>query len=139
MTTSQQGQCLCGKVTFNAVPSSNHTEACHCSSCRKWTGGVLFSVVCDQLHINNEEELGTYRSSEWGERVFCKTCGTHLFWRMLDGSMNVVMLQAFDQPEQFDFTTEVFIDSKPANYSFANDTQKITGEAFMAMYAAPDS
>lgn len=139
MTTHQRGQCLCGKVTFTAVPGSTDTEACHCGSCRKWTGGVLFAVPCDQLQIDNEAELGAYRSSDWGERLFCKTCGSNLFWRMLDGSMSVVMLQAFDHPEQFNFTREVFIDAKPANYSFANDTQKITGEAFMAMYATQES
>jgi hypothetical protein len=139
MKESHQGKCLCGTVKFSAVPSSNNMDACHCSTCRKWSGGVLFAVPCTDLQIENEAELGAYRSSDWGERLFCKACGANLFWRMLDHSIQVVMIQAFDDPSQFEFSGEAFIDEKPDNYAFANDTNKMTGEEFMAMYASSDA
>ena len=139
MNSRMSGKCLCGAVRFSAVPESNKMDVCHCNKCRKWSGGVLFAVPCVELQIQNEDELRTYRSSEWGERVFCKTCGSNLFWRMMDRSIQVVMIQAFDDPSVFEFATEAFIDEKPDNYAFANETKKMTGEEFMAMYAPPQA
>jgi len=139
MSSAHSGKCLCGGVTFSAVPASDNMDACHCAKCRKWSGGVLFAVPCTELKVANEDLLGAYQSSDWGERLFCQNCGTNLFWRMLDRSIEVVMIQAFDDPERFNFCAEVFIDEKPANYAFVNDTTKMTGEEFMAMYAASDS
>lgn len=139
MERVQSGKCLCGKVSFSAVPGGNKMDACHCNKCRKWSGGVLFAVPCEDLQIENEAELGAFRSSDWGERLFCKTCGSNLFWRMLDHSIQVVMAQAFDDHSQFEFACEAFIDEKPANYTFANNTNKMTGEEFMAMYSSEDS
>lgn len=138
MTSPRSGKCLCGTITFTAIPVSDEMDACHCSKCRKWTGGVLFAIPCEGLTVNNTDALTAYQSSDWGERVFCRVCGTNLFWRMLDGSMDVVMIQAFDDPENFKFGTEAYIDEKPANYDFANDTKKMTGEEFMAMYPPPE-
>ena len=135
MSEAMPGRCLCGTVTFSAVPEKVATGACHCSKCRKWSGGVLFGVECSELNVNNPDAVQGFQSSEWGERLFCKNCGTNLFWQTLDRTVNVVLLQAFDEPEKFEFTDEMFIDEKPANYTFANETKKITGEEFMAMYA----
>lgn len=139
MTSPHSGKCLCGAIAFTALPVSDQMDACHCSKCRKWSGGVLFAVPCSDLTIDNADALGVYQSSDWGERVFCRNCGTNLFWRMLDGSMDVVMIQAFDDPSTFEFGAEAYIDEKPANYEFANDTKKMTGEEFMAMYAPKES
>ena len=70
MPTTIPGQCLCGRITFSAEPASHKMDACHCLQCRKWSGGVLFAVVCSSLQINNEPELTAYQSSDWGERLF---------------------------------------------------------------------
>ena len=134
MPTTLPGQCLCGRITFSAEPASHKMDACHCLQCRKWSGGVLFAVVCSSLQINNEPELTAYQSSDWGERLFCRHCGSNLFWRMLDHSIVAVMPQAFDDPSQFELAAEVFIDEKPGNYSFAGNSKKLTGEEFMGLY-----
>ena len=85
------GQCLCGRITFSAQPITSEMDACHCTQCRKWSGGVLFAVVCSSVQINNGSELTAYQSSDWGERLFCRHCGCNLFWRMLDHSIVAVM------------------------------------------------
>ena len=95
---------------------------------------MLFAVVCSSLQINNESELTAYQSSDWGERLFCRHCGSNLFWRMLDHSIVAVMPQAFDDPSQFELAAEVFIDEKPGNHSFAGNSKKLTGEEFMGLY-----
>lgn len=131
------GQCLCGAVKFTAVPAKMEMDVCHCSMCRRWSGGTFMAVMCDtSVQIENEAALGVYRSSEWGERLFCSTCGSSLFWRGVHDGKMAVSMQAFAEPERFHFAEEIFINNKPANYDFANDTHRMTGEEFLAALAA---
>jgi hypothetical protein len=128
------GGCLCGAVRFSATPSAHDFEVCHCGMCRRWSGGAFMAVACDDLDIAEGAPLGVYRASSYAERVFCSRCGSSLFWRMQDGGASWVALQAFDAVEDFAFASEIFIDEKPANYAFANETQKLTGAEFFARY-----
>lgn len=124
------GQCLCGAVKFKATPNqAREMGVCHCAMCQRWSGGVFMAVSCgDQVTIEDETHLGVYISSEWGDRCFCKICGSTLFWRMRDGTNVAVAAPAFDDPADFTFAEEIFIDEKPVNYAFANDTKKHTGD-----------
>jgi len=135
MSDRLSGGCLCGAVRFAAVPVKTEMGVCHCSMCRRWTGGVFMAVGCKDMEIENEDALGIYKSSDYGERVFCPKCGTSLFWRMSDGSHSSVSAQAFDDPSVFKFTSEIFVDEQPANYAFANDTSKMTGPEVFAYFA----
>jgi hypothetical protein len=134
MTEARGGGCLCGAVRFTAVPEKPEMSVCHCEMCRRWTSGVFMGVgVGKSLALEGEPALGVYASSPHGERVFCPTCGSSLFWRMRDGSHTEVAAQAFDDPSDLELTKEVFIDSKPPTYGFANETRKLTGAELMAM------
>lgn len=129
--------CLCGSVRFTAKPVNDEMGACHCSKCRRWSGGVFLSVDCaDTVEITKGDDLVFYSSSPWGERGFCKACGSTLMWRMADCSNYFVSAQAFDNPSQFRFVSEIFIDNKPDSYAFANDTSKMTEAEFLAAYAS---
>lgn len=133
MGQALKGRCLCGAVQFTATPTRNEMEVCHCAMCRRWVGGVFTAVSCgSSVAVADDSALGVYVSSEWGERCFCKQCGSTLFWRMRDGSNTGVSAQAFDDSAAFAFTTEIFIDEKPANYVFANATVRRTGAELFA-------
>jgi hypothetical protein len=94
------------------------------------------AVSCgDSVKFDGEDTLGVYRSSGYGERVFCKTCGSTIAWRLQDGSHTSLSAQAFDDPSVFKFKTEIFVDEQPANYAFANETTRMTGPEVFAMYA----
>ena len=136
MQAALSGACLCGAVRFHATPHEMSMNVCHCGMCRKWTGGVFMSVHCDSVEITDAAALGVYASSEWAERLFCRTCGTSLLWRMPGKSAAAVSLAAFDDASAFAFTEEIFIDEKPALYAFANETEKKTGPEVMAAFAA---
>ncbi len=136
MTNSMSGGCLCGAVRFTATPENDEMGACHCGMCRRWSGGPYLAVSCgESVKVEDEAVLKSYASSEWGERVFCSNCGTSLFWRMRDGSHTSVAVSAFDDPGAFRFTREIFIDEKPGNYAFANETTKMTGAEVVALFA----
>ena len=133
--TELSGQCLCGAVKFKATAECEEMGVCHCAMCRRWTGGAFMAATCKRVDVEDKSELGVFISSDWGERCFCKKCGSSLFWRMRDGSHNAVSIQAFDNPEAFAFTSEIFIDEKPSNYEFANKTKKMTGQEVIAAFA----
>lgn len=128
------GGCLCGAVRFTATPTTHEVDACHCGMCRRWTGGVYMAAPCEGVTMEDEAATGVYRSSDYGERVFCKTCGSSLVWRMQDGSSAHVSVSALDDLSGFVLAQEIFIDEKPAVYDFANDTRKLTGAEFAAKF-----
>lgn len=131
-----RGRCLCGAVRFAAAPIGLEMEACHCSMCRRWAGGVGIYRDVSSLRFDDEAALGVYRSSEWGERLFCRICGSSLAWRMISGEFITVAAAALDGAEALPLTGEIFIDDKPAGYAFANATSKRTGAEIAAVIAA---
>lgn len=124
-----KGSCLCKAVEFSFDLKGKHFEACHCSMCRNWGGGPAFTVEsAGNIQIKGEENLTVFSSSEWAERGFCKKCGSNLFYRLKDESLNFCNfnLGTLEGHEDFKFNTQIYIDSKPANYSFANETKDMT-------------
>lgn len=127
-----KGRCLCGAVELSAEPAGR-MGACHCGMCRRFSGGVFLSgEVGKSLTIDKGADvLRIYLSSDWGERGFCGNCGASLFWRGREDGVSHVSIQVFDDPSVFAFEYEIFIDEKPSNYAFANDTHKMTGAEFV--------
>lgn len=131
-----EGSCLCGAVKVYAEAMNHELGACHCSMCRKWTGGPLLSVFCgSSVRFEGEESaIGVYESSEWAERGFCKQCGSGLFYRIKANQKCMVPVGLFDAQDDITFTRQVFFDEKPAYYAFANKTEDLTAADIFAMY-----
>ncbi len=121
-----KGKCLCGAIE---VVAENNSEVglCHCSMCRRWSGGPMFAVHCGPGVEFTGASPSTYRSSEWAERGFCGQCGTHLFYHLLPGNEYILPAGIF-QDQDFELTNEIFVDQKPAFYEFRNETRKLTGQ-----------
>lgn len=132
------GHCLCGAVRVQARGPAEF-GACHCSMCRKWTGGPLLAVHCGtEVRFQGDESVTSYASSEWAERGFCRHCGTHLFYRLkLDGQY-VLPLGLLDPGPEWSFAEQIFIEEKPACYEFANQTRRMTGAEVFAAFAPPN-
>jgi hypothetical protein len=128
-------------VRFSATAAGPAFDACHCATCRRWSAGPFLSVHCDgTVHVGDRSQVGVFRSSEWAERHFCRTCGTSLFYKLIDRDYWSVSLEALDDPSVFAFESEIFIDEKPDRYAFANDTRKVTGaEAFAEFTSDPEA
>lgn len=129
-----KGKCLCGAVTLRA-DVDEQLEACHCGTCRKWGGGPLLAVeTMQEVAWGGEEHIGVYDSSDWAQRGFCKRCGTHLFYRLKDAPFHAFPAGLLEGTDGFTFTRQGFIDEKPGNYSFADDTQNLTGAEKFALF-----
>lgn len=132
------GKCLCGAISFTVIHMNDAVDACHCSMCRKWGGGPLMSVDCGtDVIFDGAENISVYDSSAWAERGFCSKCGSHLFYRLKDNNEYQIPVGLFEDQDHFNFDLQVFIDSKPSFYSFANETREMTAAQAIAAFA-PD-
>lgn len=130
------GTCLCGKVTITVRDFENHFGACHCDTCKVWTGGpqMAFSVG-ENIEIAGKEYVTTFDSSPWADRSFCKECGTHLYYRLKESNSHRVLLGLFKDSISPTFTVQYFIDQKTDNFSFAEETAELTAHQIMKMFA----
>jgi len=142
--STKSGQCLCGAVKFTCIPKSQedgmHVDACHCGMCRRLVGGPLLGVtLAEPPKVEDHVQLTVYKSSDWAERLFCKTCGSNLFYRMPEADLHTVIVGVLDDVSDAKFTLEIFTDEKPDYYDFAQDTQKMTGAEVLAAFASGES
>lgn len=76
---SYSGSCLCGAVAYEFEGPPRVVVNCHCSQCRKATGGIHGTWVVVPLErfrwSRGEEQLKKFASSDHAQRLFCGTCG----------------------------------------------------------------
>lgn len=135
--TRVTGSCLCGAVRLQATLTSRKVDACHCSMCRKWSGGPLLCVsAAPGAALEGTEHITDYASSDWAERGFCSRCGTHLYYRLRQTGEYMIPVGLLDDPGGLRFEEQIFIDEKPGYYEFANKTHNLTGAEVFAKFAA---
>ena len=131
------GQCLCGAVKFTGTCETTEHSACHCGMCRRWCGGApLFSVLCKDVRFEGEANITRHTSSSWAERGFCKTCGSTLFYLYKPKDAYFMAVGALDDAAEYRLAEEIFIDEKPAGYTFTGDHPRLTKAECMAKHAA---
>jgi hypothetical protein len=78
-----QGSCLCGGVRFEVTEPFQTVSQCHCTSCKKLSGGVgtvSGRVQTEAVRIlEGDELLRTYQPEEGSSKTFCSACGSNLF------------------------------------------------------------
>lgn len=107
------GQCLCGSVRFTAQVETPEINACHCIQCQRWAGGSPYlSAQVTEVELEGESVIGTFQASEWGERGFCTSCGSTLFWRMQGGPITNLAIGLFDDRNGWSVSREIFVDHR---------------------------
>ena len=131
------GHCLCGAVHFSSADATE-IGACHCGTCQRWGGGPLLAVHCgDNVQFTGTEHIASYASSDWAERAFCKQCGTHLYYKLLTTGEYFIPAGTLET-EKLELASQIYIDKKPAYYTFANDTPTLTEQQVIAQYGGAD-
>ena len=125
-----KGQCLCKAVSIETA-DNQELHACHCGNCRTWGGSAGFTFLSQGIKAQNDN-ITHYQSSEWGERAFCRICGTNLYFHQLGTDNYYVSAGLFDDVD-FKLTSQIFIDKKACYYELANDTPKLSEAEFIAM------
>ncbi len=133
MTT---GHCLCGAVTVTLPHVPPEMHVCHCATCRR-QGGVGFALMMKAADLTiTGDTIRSYPSSEWGERAFCTTCGTSLWFHAIGTDDYALSPGLLDDWSGIRIADEIFIDRKPDTYAFAGDHPRLTGDAFFATFAS---
>jgi hypothetical protein len=80
---SVEGSCLCGGVQFEIDGEFEPRSFCHCTSCKRLSGGVGTAnarIRSDSVRIvSGEELLRTYTPEGGSAKTFCSACGSNLF------------------------------------------------------------
>jgi hypothetical protein len=98
-----EGSCLCGGVTFQVREPFLTVSYCHCTSCKKLSGGagtVSGRARTDAIEITAGQQLVvTYQPDEGSAKTFCSRCGSNLFGGGWPASEHCsVRLAALDTP-----------------------------------------
>lgn len=130
-----KGSCLCGAIEVTTLDQAN-VDVCHCTTCRRWGSGPMLAVHCgSDVVFGGKQKPSTYQSSDWAERGFCSTCGTHLFYHLFSPDEYVLSAGLFQQGVSFEMSSQIFIEQKPDYYDFANETPTMTGEQAFAHFS----
>jgi hypothetical protein len=95
------GGCLCGAVKYAVKgPLRSTVTACHCRTCRRFSGGLWAGTVAKASHvvIDGRGALKWYRSSKHAKRGFCRRCGSSLFWRGINEPLISIAAGSLDEP-----------------------------------------
>lgn len=129
-----KGNCLCGAVTLTC-PDSKMVGVCHCETCRRWSGGPLFTLAVEgPIVVEGQKYATIYASSEWAERCFCSRCGSHLYYHVKGLNHFSIPAGLIQADENFELSRQIFIDEKPDYYALANVTPTLTGAEIFAQY-----
>jgi hypothetical protein len=100
---TMRGSCLCGGVTFEVSEPFVRVSQCHCTTCKRISGGVgtvTGRVPTEAVRVLTGRELiRTYQPEEGLAKSFCGVCGSNLFgsgWP--DSEMTGVRLTVLDTP-----------------------------------------
>jgi hypothetical protein len=121
-----QGSCLCGGVRFEVTEPFETVTQCHCTSCKKLSGGagtVSGRVKTDAIRIlDGEELLRSFQPDEGVAKAFCSVCGSNVFGGGWPASPKTsVRLSALDTPFDRKPEQHIFVRSVAAWETLPDD------------------
>lgn len=122
--TPVDGGCLCGAVRFRVSATPVRSGYCHCRFCQLNSGAPVVAWL--EVPIDGFAYLagtpGVYRSSPWGQREFCASCGSFLVYRNQDRPNTVsVNTASLADPARFPPTHHVFASRRICWFDTADD------------------
>jgi len=127
------GGCLCGAVRYRARVFLDAAYYCHCRMCQRSGGGpadVAVFVEAGSLAFTAGGPT-YYRSSPFGERGFCATCGSRLLWKHVgDGHPDWTNLSVgcLDAPERVRPCLHQCVESQLPWHRLDDELPRLTSE-----------
>src|SRR5687768_320625 len=78
------GGCACGGLRFRITGALQNCGYCHCRLCQRTSGApvMVFATVDLAAFEMTSGEPQKYRSTSFGERWFCASCGSQIAMRV---------------------------------------------------------
>ncbi|WP_129792491.1 GFA family protein [Sphingosinicella sp. CPCC 101087] len=90
------GGCACGAVRYELKSDPFDAGWCHCRICQLNSGAPAMAFasvpIGDFAFVTGEDQVRTFKSSDFGRRLFCGACGTP------------ILMRVDHQPETVDFS-----------------------------------
>lgn len=116
-----KGSCLCGDISFEVQGSPRGPSFCHCSQCRKQSGGVWSSAYVREADLTISGDVRWYASSDAAKRGSCPRCGSFLFWKAnAEGTISFA-LGAIDGATGLTLEKHIFVAEKGDFYNIADN------------------
>lgn len=118
--------CLCGAVALTLPDQFDYMGNCHCSECRKFSGGNYAPVGGLDGNkvtiVKGEEAISRYRKSAETTLAFCRHCGSSLFsQKSSSGKINLRLGVLDDVPSQRP-AFHIFVGSKAPWHQIGDDS-----------------
>lgn len=115
-----RGSCLCGDIRFEVRGSPRGVSACHCSQCRKQSGGVWHSAHVPDGDLTIIGVPLWFEASATARRGSCPRCGAFLFWKAQAENSTSFALGAVDGPTGLSLSKHIFVAGKGDYYHIAD-------------------
>lgn len=115
MSDLHQGGCQCGAVRYQFRAPLRDIAHCHCSICRRSTGGILVTWITVPLAAFTwlRGEPARFASSPSCERYFCSGCGAHLALSTTLSPQSLdITIATLDHPEQAAADRHIWTESR---------------------------
>jgi hypothetical protein len=114
--TTLHGSCLCGGVKFEVANVPETLRFCHCTSCKKLSGGAgtINAPVppADIRIVKGEDLLQSYTPPGGSAKTFCRNCGSNLFGGGWPNTARAsVRVTTFEEPVDAKIGTHIFVRS----------------------------
>jgi hypothetical protein len=126
-----RGGCLCGAVRYSMTGQVAPPNACHCHMCRRHHGalGVFVGAKRGSIDLKGADNILWFQSSPGAERGSCKTCGSKLFWRQIDGTAMDATVGSLDRQADFALQAHIWVDHRGDYEAIPDDLPKFAASS----------
>ncbi|KII17176.1 GFA family protein [Phaeobacter sp. S60] len=114
------GSCLCGDVGFETAAEPSGASMCHCTQCRKQSGGIWASAQVRDVDLMITGPVRWFEATSLAKRGICPRCGSFLFWKAMDEDTISFALGAVDGNTGLSVEKHIFTASKGDYYDIAD-------------------
>lgn len=110
-----EGGCLCGALRYSFRSGPEDAGYCHCRLCQRSAGApvLAWATFPAETFRYTQGAPGIYKSSGWGQREFCRDCGTQLLFRNTAHGKTVDLnFVTLDDPEQLEPEYHIYTSSR---------------------------
>jgi hypothetical protein len=133
MTKTLTGTCLCGAVEYEVADEFAYAVNCHCSQCRRATGGAFkpfAGIDRSKLRLTKgQDSLLIFGDIKASHDVHCKLCGSFLYSAIHESQRVHVTLGTLVDAPSIRPTAHIFVGSKAPWYTITDDLPQYEGHA----------
>ena len=125
-----EGGCLCGALRYRVDAEPLDTGYCHCTMCQRSTGApvLAWASIPVESFAYTRGQPAIYRSSSWGQREFCASCGAQICYRDTEGAKTVeINVGGLDEPASYPPKHHIFTGDRIPWFETADDLPQYEG------------